>query len=182
MGYDRGAATGWNPFGRKTPSSCHSRLGRALRHFGRIVLPSREGGASGRMVSNQTGEEDTKISTAEIELIYQNQEFHLENKMNILATRQKTHGNFLENAGLSQSLKDVMRSGRNWQKLTDMQKESLEMVALKISRILSGDQDFRDHWDDIVGYARLAGDGSPTNLPTIALDIQNAISPDGEQK
>lgn len=102
--------------------------------------------------------------------------------MNILATRQKTHGNFLENAGLSQSLKDVIRSGRNWQKLTDMQKESLEMVALKISRILSGDQDFRDHWDDIVGYARLAGDGSPTNLPTIALDIQNAISPDGEQK
>lgn len=79
--------------------------------------------------------------------------------MNILANRQKTHGNFLENANLSQSIKDVMRSSINWEKLTDMQKESLEMIALKISRILSGDKDFRDHWDDVVGYARLGGDG-----------------------
>lgn len=95
--------------------------------------------------------------------------------MNILGTRQKTHGNFLENAGLSQSIKDVMRSSTNWEKLTDTQKESLEMIALKISRILSGDKDFRDHWDDVVGYARLGGDSSPTNLPTVAMDIKKII-------
>jgi hypothetical protein len=30
------------------------------------------------------------------------------------------------------------------------------MIALKLSRILSGKPDEQDHWDDIAGYARLA--------------------------
>lgn len=43
-------------------------------------------------------------------------------------------------------------------KLDDVQRESLSMIFHKIGRILAGDPNFRDHWDDIAGYAKLAAD------------------------
>ena len=94
---------------------------------------------------------------------------------NLLNTREKTHGNYRDNANLSQAIKDVLRSGKNWERLTDTQKESLEMISSKLSRLLSGDKDFRDHWDDIEGYAKLGGQTSPTNLPTVTLDLTKAM-------
>ena len=48
-----------------------------------------------------------------------------------------------------------MKSGTNWISLSDEQAESLEMIALKIARILSGNPDYSDHWDDVIGYAKL---------------------------
>jgi hypothetical protein len=48
-----------------------------------------------------------------------------------------------------------MSSGLNWYTLSPMQRESLHMVANKIARIVVGNPDFKDHWDDIAGYARL---------------------------
>jgi hypothetical protein len=93
----------------------------------------------------------------------------------LLDTREKTHGNYRDNASLSQSTKDVWRSGKNWDKLNDGQKEALEMVALKVSRILSGDKDFRDHWDDIEGYAKLGGQAGQANMPTVTLDLTKAM-------
>ena len=35
------------------------------------------------------------------------------------------------------------------------------MIALKLSRILSGQSNFKDHWDDIAGYAKLASEACP---------------------
>ena len=32
------------------------------------------------------------------------------------------------------------------------------MIACKIARILSGDPNWRDHWDDIAGYATLVAE------------------------
>jgi hypothetical protein len=57
---------------------------------------------------------------------------------------------------VSQAIKDAMKSGPNWISLTDVQAESLEMIALKIARVLSGNPDYADHWDDVIGYAKLA--------------------------
>ena len=48
-----------------------------------------------------------------------------------------------------------MRRGVNWKSLDDMQRETLEMVATKIGRILSGNPHEVDHWKDIAGYAQL---------------------------
>jgi hypothetical protein len=48
-----------------------------------------------------------------------------------------------------------MKSGTNWISLSDGQAEALEMIAGKIARILSGNPDFADHWDDVIGYAQL---------------------------
>jgi Domain of unknown function (DUF6378) len=73
----------------------------------------------------------------------------------LLAERGKTHGDFADHADITQRLKKVMRDGANWARLDATQKETLEMNAHKIGRILSGNPDHLDHWDDIAGYAKL---------------------------
>lgn len=75
----------------------------------------------------------------------------------ILEDRAKTHGPFAAHAYLSQSFKEVLVSGAgNWDHLSSCQKESLEMIVHKIARILNGNPNVHDHWDDIAGYATLA--------------------------
>lgn len=39
--------------------------------------------------------------------------------------------------------------------LTDVQRESIDLIATKLARICCGDPNHRDHWDDIAGYATL---------------------------
>jgi hypothetical protein len=90
-------------------------------------------------------------------------------------TKQKTHGNYRDTANISQNMKSVMSTGRNWSVLRDTQREALELIAMKIARILSGDHNFRDHWDDIEGYAELGGDNSGVSLPQINLDLTKAL-------
>ena len=75
--------------------------------------------------------------------------------MTIIDERQKMHGDFYRNAMMAQELKDVMRRGKNWKTLDDTQRETLEMIATKIGRSLSGDPHEVDHWRDIAGYAEL---------------------------
>jgi len=89
----------------------------------------------------------------------------------ILSERQKTHGDYYRTAMMAQELKDAMRRGVNWKLLDDMQRETLEMVATKIGRILSGNPHEIDHWKDIAGYAQLivnayiASGDDPTRRP-----------------
>jgi len=90
-------------------------------------------------------------------------------------TKQKTHGNYRDTANISQALKGVMSVGKNWEALKDTQREALELIAMKIARILSGDQNYRDHWDDIEGYAELGGDNGGMSMPQVSLDITKAL-------
>ena len=89
--------------------------------------------------------------------------------------KEKTHGNYKDTAEMSQSLKGVMMVSKNWDALTSPQRKSLEMIAVKIARILSGDSSFREHWDGIEGYAELGGANSPPSMPQIALDLSKAM-------
>jgi len=72
--------------------------------------------------------------------------------------RGKTHGDFTTNADLAQTIKFAFRSNEGWTRLSNVQMECLELMATKIARILAGDANFPDHWNDIEGYARLAKD------------------------
>jgi hypothetical protein len=74
----------------------------------------------------------------------------------LLATRQTTHGEFGDNARVSQALKRIFRGEPGWELLTDTERESMDMIALKFSRILSGKSLELQHWEDVVGYAQLA--------------------------
>jgi hypothetical protein len=80
------------------------------------------------------------------------------NTKELLAERGKTHGDFSEQAAYSQSMKALLRTGRNWDRLSPIQREVLELTALKISRILHGDLNHQDHWDDIAGYTKLVSE------------------------
>ena len=76
----------------------------------------------------------------------------------LLAERATTHGDYTNHAQYTQTIKNVCHNSPNWAKLEDHQKETLEMIAHKIGRILAGDPHFDDHWKDISGYAKLTAD------------------------
>lgn len=76
----------------------------------------------------------------------------------LLQEREKTHGSFATNAQISQELKRSFRYHRGRGTITEVQAEALDMIALKLSRILSGQANHADHWDDIAGYAQLASE------------------------
>lgn len=76
----------------------------------------------------------------------------------LLTERQKTHGSFLQNAVVSQNLKIQLRHYEGWNDLSLLHREALDAICLKLSRIMSGQSKFKDHWDDIAGYAKLASE------------------------
>jgi len=75
---------------------------------------------------------------------------------NLLQERGSTHGLFSNNAVISQSLKEVVRSGVKYSELTAVQKEALDMTLHKISRIVSGNPFEDDHWLDGGNYLHLS--------------------------
>jgi len=74
----------------------------------------------------------------------------------LLNTREQTHGSFADNARVSQALKRILREQPGWELLTDVERESMDMIALKFSRIVSGKSLELQHWEDVVGYGKLA--------------------------
>lgn len=76
----------------------------------------------------------------------------------IIEARKAIHGDFSEGARIIQNLKYSARDGVNYHDLSAVQNEALDMILHKIGRILAGDPNHRDHWDDIAGYATLAAD------------------------
>jgi len=95
-----------------------------------------------------------------------------------MAQNESLYGQYHSTSKIGQSIKDVMRESPNWVHLSDPQAESLEQIATRISRILVGDKDYRNHWDELAEFALLAGEVSPANLPTITKDIVEGIASD----
>lgn len=77
-----------------------------------------------------------------------------------LAERQKTHGDFMTHAMISQEFKSMAQSFLNDQGkfLAPDQSEALDMIFHKIARILNGNPNIHDHWHDIAGYSTLVAD------------------------
>jgi hypothetical protein len=81
----------------------------------------------------------------------------------LLTERGRTHGNWIDNARIAQSIKELWRREEGWKRLSVGQREALEYIAGKVARILAGNPNHADHWADLAGYARLVvkelGDG-----------------------
>lgn len=88
-----------------------------------------------------------------------------------LEERGNRYGRFDGHSEITQALKRTLRGEDNkfseqresalalaWMRLEDDQRESLEMIAHKIGRILNGDPNYADSWADIAGYAKLVAD------------------------
>lgn len=76
----------------------------------------------------------------------------------IIEEREKTHGSYPRQSHIAQQLKDVLRSGDSYAQLTEGQLEALDMICTKQARIVSGDPQIPEHWDDMSGYSRLGKD------------------------
>lgn len=74
----------------------------------------------------------------------------------LIQARSVTHGSFADNARNGQALREYFRASPYWASMPDEHREALDMIAGKLSRILSGQSTFADHWDDIGGYSALA--------------------------
>jgi hypothetical protein len=72
-----------------------------------------------------------------------------------LRDKEATHGPFEDTATIAQTLKEVMRRGRNWPNLPSASKEALDNCATLIARILNGDAADPKHWNGAAGYLRL---------------------------
>lgn len=75
---------------------------------------------------------------------------------NTLKLRVLTHGDFATNAHIAQGLKAFICNQPGYSSLSEIQRESLDLIATKMSRILSGGFNNPDNWHDIAGYATLA--------------------------
>ena len=75
-----------------------------------------------------------------------------------LLERGRRYGEFPEHARITQNIKRAMADSPNWPALADDKKETLEMIAHKLGRILNGDPNYHDSWHDIIGYAKLIAD------------------------
>lgn len=101
----------------------------------------------------------------------------------ILKERGGRYGEFREHARIAQNIKKAMYDSPNWSKLSDDKKQALEVIADKIGRILNGDPEYADSWDDIIGYVTLVKrevgnqwkHGAPTPRAPIRLDKMTPI-------
>ena len=76
----------------------------------------------------------------------------------VLAERGAAYGDFTDQAALSRALKYYVMEHPNYECLSMVQREAVDMILHKISRIVNGNPNILDHWIDISGYAMLAAD------------------------
>ena len=76
----------------------------------------------------------------------------------VLEERGARYGTFMGNAIVAQSLKKAAHTEQYF-KLAPDQRESIDQILSKISRIVTGNAgNYIDSWTDIVGYAKLVED------------------------
>ena len=72
-----------------------------------------------------------------------------------LDKRNSTHGDYVKQCWITNEIKHVIRQGKNYDGLSPYAMEALDMIAVKIGRIMEGNPLEPDHWHDIAGYATL---------------------------
>ena len=72
-----------------------------------------------------------------------------------LSTREGQYGQYKVVSQISQDIKKIMRQSPNYYVMPDYARESLDMIANKMARILNGNYYLNDSWHDIGGYAAL---------------------------
>jgi hypothetical protein len=76
----------------------------------------------------------------------------------VLVERGKDYGDYASKAQFIQGVKYLMRSSPSWEAMDADMRESMEMIAHKMGRVVYGDSNYADSWIDIAGYAKLVAD------------------------
>lgn len=84
----------------------------------------------------------------------------------LLDQRASQYGSFMASANVAIRLKGVMHNAIAQQDLhlAPDQLLALDMIAVKISRLLTGNPSHKDSWVDIAGYAKLVADRLQGNV------------------
>lgn len=102
---------------------------------------------------------------------------------NTLAERGNRYGDFTDHADLAQGIQFRMQKFclkadndvgfiEPWKdRLNNVQRQALTVIADKIARILSGDPNYADNWHDIQGYAKLVEDRLPRQVDVVKPDV-----------
>lgn len=97
-----------------------------------------------------------------------------------LDNRARTYGDYDDHARITQNIKAAMADSGNWSYLPPHLKETLEMVAHKLGRMLNGDWKYLDTARDCIGYMKLSYDLlEKTNDATDAKITYIIRTPDG---
>ena len=101
----------------------------------------------------------------------------------ILSEREKISGFYPDVARMIQDTTQLWSTGPNWRdgRLTDAQVTSLEMIALKVARILHGDANHIDSWRDIAGYSELVAIDIERNNITLQEQLEGFSVKENEQ-
>ena len=76
----------------------------------------------------------------------------------VLEERGKDYGDYVGKALFIQGVKYLMRTSPSWGAMDADMRESMEMIAHKMGRVMYGDPNYADSWIDIAGYAKLVAD------------------------
>jgi hypothetical protein len=97
----------------------------------------------------------------------------------ILNEREKTHGDYeavsLFHTTILRFMQDEIKKMRRLdvEPIKSTHFLALEMICLKMARIVCGDPNHADHWDDIAGYAMLAkGERENGHCKACAINIE----------
>ena len=96
------------------------------------------------------------------------------NTNELLYERNSTHGSFIINSRVAQTLKQIRRGinpfakmteeqeeetlrffREGWERMDFIHREALDFCDSKDGRIYAGQHTFDDHWDDKSGYSKL---------------------------
>lgn len=91
----------------------------------------------------------------------------------ILDQRGKTYGSYKDRTDISHAVRLALNNGSSADKLEPYMEDAITMIAVKLSRIVSGDPTHVDNWDDIAGYATLAADELKLELEKKQLEKEN---------
>lgn len=101
--------------------------------------------------------------------------------------RNQTHGDPIAQFETAQQLKNELARGPHWMDLNAVEREAMEMICTKLSRMVHGDPTvtttdrWQDHMLDIIGYASIAVESRDIPLST-ASEQQTTYVHDQDQE
>jgi hypothetical protein len=103
---------------------------------------------------------EAEVETTEEEKIEPKHEPEVSVVDKVLDARADQYGSFMQGADIAVRIKGIMHNAiaRKDMHLFPDQLLALDMIAVKISRIVNGNASHRDSWLDIAGYAKLVAD------------------------
>lgn len=70
--------------------------------------------------------------------------------------RDSIYGAFADNAKFYARWQRLFIDSSGYAKLTEVQRNVIDQIGVKFSRIMTGDPNYVDNWTDVAGYALLA--------------------------